>query len=98
MKFESDEVLEDTVAYEPPVPQQLRDEDVLAALETVPPQYREVVLLADVEEFAYKEIAGTLGIPVGTVMSRLSRGRRLLRAALTQFAAGYRLEEKGESA
>jgi RNA polymerase sigma-70 factor, ECF subfamily len=96
--FESDEVLEETVAYEPPVPQELRDEDVLAALETIPQQYREVVLLADVEEFAYKEIAGTLGIPVGTVMSRLSRGRRLLRAELAQFAAGYRLEEKGKSA
>jgi len=96
--FESDEVLEDIVAYEPPVPQQLSDDDVLAALETIPAQYREVVLLADVEEFTYKEIARTLGIPVGTVMSRLSRGRRLLRSELAQFAAGYGRGEKGKSA
>ncbi len=73
---ESDEhQLQDTIAYEPPVPQQLSDEDVLTALEKIPVQYKEVVLLADVQEFSYKEVAATLGVPVGTVMSRLSRGR-----------------------
>jgi len=80
---ESDEMLlQDTVAYEPPVPEHLSDEDVLAALEKISVQYREVVLLADVQEFSYKEVATTLGVPVGTVMSRLSRGRKLLRAEL----------------
>jgi RNA polymerase sigma-70 factor (ECF subfamily) len=76
-------------AYEPPVPQHLTDEDVLAALDRVPAQYRDVVVLADVEEFAYREIAEMLDIPIGTVMSRLSRGRARLRNELASFAAGY---------
>ena len=96
---ESDEMLlQDKVAYEPPVPQHLRDEDVLAALEKISVQYREVVLLADVQEFSYKEVAATLGVPVGTVMSRLSRGRKLLRAELSGIAEGYGIREKGTSA
>ncbi|HSO76691.1 MAG TPA: sigma-70 family RNA polymerase sigma factor [Blastocatellia bacterium] len=96
---ESDEMLlQDTVAYEPPVPQHLSDEDVLAALETIPAQYREAVVLADVQEFSYKEVAATLGVPVGTVMSRLSRGRKLLRAELSGIAGSYGIREKGKSA
>jgi RNA polymerase sigma-70 factor, ECF subfamily len=71
------------------VPQHLTDEDVLAALDRGPAQYREVVVLADVEEFAYREIAEMLDIPVGTVMSRLSRGHARLRGELATFAAGY---------
>jgi RNA polymerase sigma-70 factor (ECF subfamily) len=86
---ETDELLEQTVAYEPPVSQHLTDEDVLAALEKIPQQYRDVVLLADVEEFSYKEVAATLKIPVGTVMSRLSRGRKLLRSELAGLADAY---------
>lgn len=50
-----------------------------------------MVLLADVEEFSYKEVAETLKIPVGTVMSRLSRGRKLLRSELAGVAEGYGL-------
>jgi RNA polymerase sigma-70 factor (ECF subfamily) len=80
------------------VSQHLTDEDVLAALEKISVQYREVVLLADVQEFSYKEVAATLGVPVGTVMSRLSRGRKLLRAELSGLAQGYRIREKGKSA
>ena len=91
-------LLQDTVAYEPPVPQQLSDEEVLAALEKIPVQYREVLVLADVQEFSYKEVAATLGVPVGTVMSRLSRGRKLLREELSAFAEGYGIREKGKSA
>ena len=75
----SDDTLEQTLAYEPPVPEKLSDEEVLAALERLPEDFREVLLLADVEEFSYKEVAAALEIPMGTVMSRLSRGRRLLR-------------------
>ena len=86
---ESDEMLEQTLAYEPPVPVHLNDEDVLAAFDKIPEQYREVVLLADVEDFSYKEVAETLNVPVGTVMSRLSRGRKLLRGELAGFAAQY---------
>lgn len=96
---ESDDMLlQDTVAYEPPLPQHLSDEDVLAALEKVPVPYREAVVLADVQEFSYKEVAATLGVPVGTVMSRLSRGRKLLRAELSEFALSYGIREKGKSA
>ena len=58
------------------------DEDVQGALEGLPEQYRAAVLLADVEGFSYKEIAEILEIPIGTVMSRLHRGRKALEKAL----------------
>jgi RNA polymerase sigma-70 factor, ECF subfamily len=58
------------------------DEDVQRALEELPEVFRLAVLLADVEGFSYKEIAEILGIPIGTVMSRLHRGRRALEKAL----------------
>jgi RNA polymerase sigma-70 factor, ECF subfamily len=48
-----------------------------------------VILLADMQEFSYKEVAETLCIPIGTVMSRLNRGRRLLRVMLASVAASY---------
>jgi RNA polymerase sigma-70 factor (ECF subfamily) len=54
------------------------DADLQAALDGLPEAFREAVWLRDVEEFSYAEIAGMLGIPIGTVMSRISRGRRLL--------------------
>jgi len=78
----------DTVPFVPPVPQQLTDEEVLAALRRIPPQYQEIIVLCDVEEMTYKEIADALGVPVGTVMSRLHRGRALLRAELSQPSQG----------
>ena len=52
--------------------------DLQAALDALPEAFREAVWLRDVEEFPYAEIAEMLGIPVGTVMSRISRGRRML--------------------
>jgi RNA polymerase sigma-70 factor (ECF subfamily) len=58
-------------------------EDLQAALDELPEVFREAVWLRDVEEFTYAEIAGMLGIPIGTVMSRISRGRRLLFERLT---------------
>ncbi|HYV03297.1 MAG TPA: sigma-70 family RNA polymerase sigma factor [Blastocatellia bacterium] len=90
---ETDELLEQTVAYQQPISQHLKDEEVLAAFEGIPEQYREVVLLADVEEFSYKEVAEALKIPVGTVMSRLSRGRKLLRSKLAGIARGYGIKK-----
>ncbi len=81
-KMESDDLVIDTLRYRPPVPDNLTDEDILAALARIPEMFRSIVLLADVEEFSYKEIASMLGIPVGTVMSRLSRGRGYLREQL----------------
>ena len=88
---EGEQPFEETLAYEPSIPEQVRDEDILQALDEIPPEYREVVLLADVHEFAYKEIAETLSIPVGTVMSRLSRGRKQLRLSLANYAKAYGL-------
>lgn len=61
---------------------QIPDEAVLAALDALPEEFRQVVLLADVEGFSYREIAEILGIPVGTVMSRLHRARRRLRQSI----------------
>jgi RNA polymerase sigma-70 factor (ECF subfamily) len=81
--------VEDTLMYAPPVPEKLTDQEVLTALDRVPTEFRAVILLADVEEFSYKEIAQVLQIPVGTVMSRLSRGRKLLREMLAGLARSY---------
>jgi RNA polymerase sigma-70 factor (ECF subfamily) len=58
------------------------DGDVKQALESLPEQFRITVLLVDVEGLSYKEIAEVLGVPIGTVMSRLHRGRRALQKAL----------------
>ena len=76
----------------------LRDtvrEDLQSALDALPEVFREAVWLRDVDEFTYAEIAGMLGIPIGTVMSRISRGRRLLFERLSlptgQAAAEERL-------
>ena len=71
-----------TVPFVAPVPDTLTDEDMLGALGRIPVQFQEVIVLCDVEELTYKEIADALAIPVGTVMSRLHRGRALLRAAI----------------
>jgi RNA polymerase sigma-70 factor (ECF subfamily) len=60
--------------------------DVERAIGTLPEQFREAVVLADLEGFTYREIAEALECPIGTVMSRLHRGRRLLRGALAAFA------------
>ena len=62
------------------------DDEVKDALESLPETFRMAVLLADVEGFAYKEIAEILDIPIGTVMSRLHRGRKLLQKRLWDFA------------
>jgi RNA polymerase sigma-70 factor (ECF subfamily) len=62
--------------------EKIPDEDVQRALEDLPENFRMAVLLADVEGFSYKEIAEILDIPIGTVMSRLHRGRKALQKAL----------------
>jgi len=58
------------------------DDDVQAALKALPPEYRAAVVLCDIEGFSYEEIAATLGVKLGTVRSRIHRGRAQLRAAL----------------
>ena len=91
----SEEVIAETIAFDPPTPQTLTEEEVIAALERLPREFQIVVVLADVEELSYKEIVEALRVPIGTVMSRLHRGRKLLRMELASYAraAGYHTEE-----
>ncbi|WP_432557933.1 sigma-70 family RNA polymerase sigma factor [Granulicoccus sp. GXG6511] len=74
------------------------DSAVTSALQELSPDFRLAVYLADVEGFAYKEIAEIMGTPIGTVMSRLNRGRRQLRTALADYARenGLMPKEAGE--
>jgi RNA polymerase sigma-70 factor (ECF subfamily) len=74
------------------------DDQVKQALEDLPEQFRIAVLLADVEGFSYKEIAEILDVPIGTVMSRLHRGRRGLQKRLYEFAKERRLLPDAEPA
>ena len=75
----------------PPVPgnvslENLIDDDLKAALDALPEDFRIAVLLSDVEEFSYEEISEILGCPIGTVRSRIHRGRNLLRTHLIKTA------------
>lgn len=81
-----DDRIAQTVPFIPPVPQELTDELVLGTLRRLPMPFQEVILLCDVEDLSYKEAAEALAIPIGTVMSRLHRGRAQLRAELAANA------------
>ena len=97
---ESEEILQQTAASSAassaPVPEHIAQEEILRALGRLPADYRAAVLFADVEEFSYKEIAALLGLPIGTVMSRLSRGRKLLREQLGELARSYGIGAGGK--
>src|SRR6266581_6536652 len=86
---EKEEFLAANLVQPDSVPEHVTDSEILKALDEIPCEFRSVVLLADVEEFAYKEVAEILSIPIGTVMSRLSRGRGLLRKRLAEVARSY---------
>ncbi len=79
----------DSAEYE--VLEQITDEHVKAALADLPEAFRMAVYLADVEGFAYKEIAEIMDTPIGTVMSRLHRGRKALQKTLREYAVGHGL-------
>jgi RNA polymerase sigma-70 factor (ECF subfamily) len=74
------------------------DAEVKQALESLPEQFRMAVILCDIEGFSYKEIADILDIPIGTVMSRIHRGRKLLQKRLWDFAGEHNLRPAVESA
>ena len=84
--FDSEAVNPETSFYDPPIPDALTASQVLAALGRLPVAQRSIVILADVEDLSYREIAEILEIPIGTVMSRLSRARRALRRELPEYA------------
>ena len=86
---EPEDRIEAHFPHAPPIPDGLTDDDIVSAVQSLSANYREVVLLADVEEFSYKEIAEVLNLPMGTVMSRLSRARRNLRGILAGVAESY---------
>ncbi len=98
---DSEDDRQDQIAAAPVLPDRLTDGSILSALDRIPQNFREVVLLVDVEEFSYKEAAEIIGVPVGTVMSRLSRGRAALRTELADIAKawgiGTRAMEGGRS-
>jgi RNA polymerase sigma-70 factor (ECF subfamily) len=98
----SEDRISSTVASIPPMPQGITDEEIISALGALPMQFQEVVVLSDVEQLTYKEISEALGVPIGTVMSRLHRGRKLLRAQLAACANAHgigraRDEESGRA-
>jgi RNA polymerase sigma-70 factor (ECF subfamily) len=84
-----DDRMAQTVPFVPPIPQQLTDEVMLLTLRRLAPAFQEIVILCDVEELTYKEAADALGIPIGTVMSRLHRARAQLRIELAAADAAF---------
>ena len=86
---EADELLLEFSTAKPSLPEYLTDGEVIAALKKLPEHYRSVVLLADVQEFDYREVAEILEIPIGTVMSRLNRARTQLKRSLAGVAREY---------
>jgi RNA polymerase sigma-70 factor (ECF subfamily) len=80
---------ESALQFDPQTPDTLTAASVKAAFDQLPDAFRIAVLLVDVEELTYREAAEALDVPIGTVMSRLNRGRRLMRLALVNEAASY---------
>ncbi len=95
---DKDELIAKTVPFEAPIPERLTDDEIITSLEKVPQQFKEIVVLCDVEGFSYKEIASMMDIPIGTVMSRLHRGRKVLRGELAVYARSFGIGDQAERA
>ncbi len=93
MLIDMDAAAEAALAADVPTPDALTTASVQAAFDSLPEPYRVAVMLVDVEGFTYREAADALSVPIGTVMSRLNRGRRLLRVELAQQAAAFGIKE-----
>jgi RNA polymerase sigma-70 factor, ECF subfamily len=91
---ELDQAGEKALLFDPPTPDVLTAEMVNAAFGRVPEPFRTTMVIVDVEEFTYREAADILDVPIGTVMSRLSRGRKLLRHELAGCAAALNLDTR----
>ena len=87
MVQDPDDRIAHSVPFVAPVRQELVDESVLESLRRLPAGFQEVIVLCDIEDLSYKEAADALAIPIGTVMSRLHRGRAQLRNELADRAA-----------
>ena len=95
---DGEETIAETIPFEPSIPEVLTEDGIISAMDKIPDQYRQVVILADVEEYSYKEISSILDVPVGTVMSRIHRGRKLLRIELAEFAKEFNLGQNQRTA
>lgn len=93
---DADDRIAETVPFVPAVPADITDEDFLIALRGIPEHHQHIILLCDVEELTYKEIATALKIPIGTVMSRLHRGRAMLRQQLVSVGMFERSEGRAD--
>jgi RNA polymerase sigma-70 factor (ECF subfamily) len=97
LDFDEEEVLEPAIEHATPetlLLARLNHESLQSAIDELPVHFREILLLCEVEEMSYQEISDTLAVPIGTVMSRLSRARRTLRNQLRphlQQGAGLRI-------
>jgi RNA polymerase sigma-70 factor (ECF subfamily) len=93
----------EVVGYEPHDPNtsdlmELLDDEVKQAVESLPDDFRQAVIMADLEDMSYKEIADAMNCPLGTVMSRLYRGRKLLREKLFEYAKDRRIIREDDGA
>ena len=83
---EASENLQTTATPESEIFDKLLDDDITEAIDSLPNEFRLAIILSDVEGLSYKEIAEVLECPIGTVMSRLHRGRNLLKESLREYA------------
>jgi len=80
-----------------PAFREMLDDDVTHALDKLPDEFRRTLLLSSVDDLSYREIAGLLGVPLGTVMSRLHRGRAIMRESLHNYALDEGIMRSGSS-